>query len=101
MKQLKTIARERFMKIYFEDPSKIPGLEQNYNEIKDDFNECWNQLKTKQEKLDFSNNLCYTKTEEGCQIYFHVYDFEKNCHRDIWLDEYRNTNRHKFDIYRY
>ena len=88
-------ARENFMTIYYNP--KFEYLNDKAT-LHRDFDECWAQLKTRQEKEDFAINCCYYHDSEtgACKIYFHVFDKEINRYNDLELEDYRNRNRNSF-----
>ena len=86
LEQLRQEALENFISIYGDDYSS-------------DFDECWSQLKTDQERNDFRINCCYSKDKGKCSIYFHVFDYNKDCYRDITLKQYRLMNRDNISVY--
>lgn len=105
MKNLKEYARKNFMLIYY-DP--IPKSWYKYDEerLNQDFEECWAQLKTRKEKEHFAINCCYTGTHDGgrtkldkCKIYFHVWDRKEQCYTDLSLEEYRDREKYRYEIW--
>lgn len=86
LEQLRQEALDNFISIYGDDYSS-------------DFDECWSQLKTDQERNDFRINCCYSKDNGKCSIYFHVFDYNKDCYRDISLKQYRLMNRNNISVY--
>ena len=91
--QLRLEAIENFTSIY--DNS----IEQDDLNIRNDFDECWAQLKTDEERNDFRINCCYYKENGKCIVYFHVFDYNKYCYRDITLKQYRLMNRDNIEVY--
>ena len=89
-------ARENFMNIYY-DP-KFEALISK-TELFHDFDECWDQLKTRKEKEDFAINCCYYKENGECKIYFHVFDLDTKNYNDLELEDYRNRNRRSFKMW--
>lgn len=90
-------ALENFMSIYY-DPKfdKLIGKEELFR----DFDECWKQLRTRKEKEDFAINCCYYKDETGaCEVYFHVFDLDKDHYNDLELEDYRNRDRKSFKMW--
>ena len=87
-------ALEYFMEIY-----KGPWPEQ---ELKNDFEECWKQLKSSQQKYMFGVNQCYTKENGKCIVYFHMLNLKNDSYYDITLNVWNNmpyNKRKNFQIH--
>lgn len=96
-------ARENFMSIYY-DPN-IKALSDKV-QLHRDFNDCWSQLLNRKEKEHFAINCCYLDSRDGgktkldrCEIYFHVWDRKEQCYTDLSLEEYRNREKYRYEIW--
>lgn len=96
-------AKENFISIYY-DPNF--SFSNDKEKLHQDFKECWAQLKTRKEKEAFAINCCYTNTKDGgrtrldkCEIYFHVWDRKDQCYTDLSLEEYRNREKYRYEIW--
>lgn len=102
-KALYETALKRFIEIYYLEPemAKSEYREQvikDNNLLPQDFDDCWNQLTDKERKY-FSYNLCYIKTNNKCEVYFHVLDFKSDCYTDLELEDFRKTDKRTILVY--
>ena len=91
---LKQEALENFLEVYSFDKTDEETIRLTNN-----FEDCWNQLKTDEERCAFKINCCYYIEDNKCKIYFHVFDYNKDSYRDISLKQFRLMDRTNIAIY--